>query len=305
MTMPRGFAVTLKRKCLLMNLKIQIRTLERQIAQKKKELKKLEALEAKSRQKWTKENRNFREAATQLARLKVFHTRKHELLKRRVDSDWPTRSVELTKQRDALRQQIAEVTQSLQKLVLELATFEERESSNAGATDEIVTQVFSLNDVVVSASKNREDFLTRHVFTRLFDEKGKLRSQVSFTSLNGLRRVVAMVNSITIIQGDMADEAMRLIERFFDRFQKVSPMDEVSKALYDLTRQLLIEKTSFKVGPDLYRFLGMELDPKIFPELAAAQRLLRQSIRSEKTNSYIRIYERASMKDKWQVVRQS
>jgi hypothetical protein len=82
-------------------------------------------------------------------------------------------------------------------------------------------------------------------------------------------------------------------------------MDPNTKILYDLTHQLLIEKTKFKVGPDLYRFLSMEIDQETLPELHEAQRLLRQSIRSEKTSSYIRIKQRESQNSNWVDVRQS
>lgn len=288
-----------------MNFTTRVRALTCQIAKKKKECEKLEKLETKSRAKWTKENRAFRDAAKALARLKTFGTKKHQSLQKKVDSDWDTRSITLTKERDQFRSSIAASQAELVKIGSELVRIQEQQNSETNATNEIVTQVFSLNAVVVRASRDRADYLMRQIFPRLLDEKGMPLSQVSFTSLNGLRRVVAMTNTMTIVQGDMATEAKTLIERFFERFLKTTPMDANSRALYELTRQLLVEKTSFQVGPDLYRFLGMELDGEIFPELAEAQRLLRQSIRSEKTTSYIRIYERKSRTDSWEVVRQS
>ncbi|MDB5239158.1 MAG: hypothetical protein JWO00_493 [Candidatus Parcubacteria bacterium] len=287
-----------------MNFKTRIKALERQGAQKKKEEEKLKKLEARSRAKWTKENRAFRDAARQLARLKTFGTKKHQTLRAKVDSNWDVRSVELTKERDALRARIVEVHEERVKLGTELATLKEQENGESKQTDEIVTQVFSLNDVAVQASKNREEYVTRQIFPRLLDDKNKPLSQVSFTSADGLRRVVAMTNTMTIVQGDMAREAQMLIGEFFERFQKTIEMDPSTKALYELTKELLIEKTSFKVGPDLYRFLGMDIDESVLPALAEAQRLLRLSIRSEKTNSYIRIYERKSMNDAWEPVRQ-
>ncbi len=288
-----------------MSFKTRIKILERKIAAKKKELAKLESLEARSRAKWTKENRAFREAAKQLARLKTFGTHKHKRLQEKVDSNWDQRSVELTKERDVLRKQMTDTSQVLVTLGLELAKLKEQENGQTRETDEIVTQVFALNEVVVRASSDRSDYLTRQIFPRLLDDTGQPLSQVSLTSSDGLRRVVAMTNTMTIVQADMAAQAMGLIQRFFDRFQQTAEMDANSRALYELTRQLLVEKTSFKVGPDLYRFLGMELDASIFPELAEAQDLLRRSIRSEKTSSYIRLYTRTSMTDKWVDVRQS
>jgi hypothetical protein len=289
-----------------MNFKTRIRNLERQISKQKKELSHLKALEMKSRQKWTKENRYFRKAAKQLARLKTFGTKKHKALQKKVDSEWDIRSKELTKQRDGFRDQIAKANETLINLGLELAKLKEQEGGEVKAENEVVAQVFALNEVVVRASKDLEDYLNRQVFPRLLDDDGKLLSQVSFTSADQLRRVRAMTNTMTIVRGDLATEAMNQIERFFDRFQKqAETMDPNSKALYDLTRQLLVEKASFKVGPDLYRFLAMELDEEIFPELAEAQRLLRLSIRSEKTTSYVRIHERTDLSGKWEPVRQS
>jgi hypothetical protein len=138
----------------------------------------------------------------------------------------------------------------------------------------------------------------------LIDEKGKLRSQITFDSSDGLRRVVAMVNTMTIVRADLAAEAMANIQKFFDRVQQTAAMDATTQALYELTKKLLVEKTSFKVGPDLYRFLAIEFDSATLPELALAQQLLRESIRSEKTTSYIRIFERDSHTDKWRPVKQ-
>jgi len=54
----------------------------------------------------------------------------------------------------------------------------------------------------------------------------------------------------------------------------------IIQTLYELTQKILIEKVNFKVGPDLYRFLSLELEEEIFPELVAVQRLLLRSLRS-------------------------
>lgn len=287
-----------------MNFKTGIRDLERLIRQKKQEREKTIRLEAKSRKNWTKVFHTYTHAVDQLINLKIHGTKKEVELVKKIKG-WPAKSIALTKERDSFRTRVTGLQDDLTRLAGDLALIAEQQNSELKTIDEIVIQVFSLNKVAVEASKNRENYLTHHIFPRLFDENGNLRSQVSFTSSDGLSRVVAMVNSITLVQGDMASRAMEKIQVFFDYFQKVTPMDVNVKGLYDLTRQLLVEKTSFKVGPDLYRFLGMELDADIFPELAEAQRLLRQSIRSEKTTSYIRIYERKSRADGWEVVRQS
>jgi hypothetical protein len=282
----------------------RIKEIERAISSQKAEIQGLQAKEKKSRQTWTKYHRRFEKAARDLAGLKAHGTKKEQSIKDIITS-WGAETVRLTKERDAFRAQIQTAEGKLSVLVTDLAVLTAGEHSQARQTDEVVRQVFSLNEATVTASRSREKYLTGHIFPHLLGPDGKMNSQITFTSSDGLRRVVAMVNSITLVQNDMAGTAKTLIGQFFERFSTTAQMDATVKPLYELTRQLLLEKTHFKVGPDLYRFLGMDLDEKVFPELSEAQRLLRASIRSEKTTSYIRIYERASLKDKWGVVPQS
>ena len=284
--------------------KTRVAHLEKEIKKGKGRLEKLVKAEEKSRGVWTKAYHSFMDAVGQLADLKVHGTKRETRLKKKIHG-WPSETARLTEERDGLRAQIKEGEKVLVELGTQLTRLMEQQTNEVGAINEIVTQVFELNESVVRASRDRENCLNRHVFPRLIDEHGDLCSQLSFTSSDGKRRVVAMVNTMTIVRGDLAASAKAEIQQFFDRYQKVAKMDDAVKPLYDLTRQLLVEKTEFKVGPDLYRFLAMNLDEEIFPELASAQTLLRQSIRSEKTNSYIRIYERASATSNWEVVGQS
>ena len=136
-------------------------------------------------------------------------------------------------------------------------------------------------------------------------ENGKMRRSLTFTSANGLRRVVALVNSMTLLKADLAAEAKVLIEQFFARFQEAAEVDAKLKPFYDLTKGIFIEKPNFKVGPELHRFLGTPLDAEMCPELVEAQRLLTEALTSEKTNSYVRLYKRTSRADSWTPVSQS
>jgi hypothetical protein len=287
-----------------MSLNKRIKELDRQISANQKELKKLGKLELRSRQKWTKEFRAFKKAAKAVSKITRPKSKKREKLAAKIES-FDARNVDLTILRDHYRASITKSREELVKLQTERTLLSEQISTENKSVDEIVTSVFRLNETVVEASTGRAEYLTRHVFQRLIGDDGKIRSQVSFTSSDGLRRVIAMTNTMTLVQGDMATEAQQLIEKFFERFQQTAAMDPNTKILYDLTHQLLIEKTKFKVGPDLYRFLSMEIDQETLPELHEAQRLLRQSIRSEKTSSYIRIKQRESQNLNWVDVRQS
>lgn len=278
--------------------------LQRRIKAHRKQLEKETAFYKETRKKLGKAYTALMELVDQLTKIKVRGTKKETTLLQRI-TDGRTENVRLTAVRDDTQARIDTLNQELTNLGIELALVREQEVNEIKAIDDIVIQVFGLNRTVVEASMAREDCLKRHVFPRLIDKNGNLSSQITFASSDGLRKVVAMVNTMTIIRGDLAREAQAEIQSFFDQFQKPVKVDKHIEALFELVRQLLVEKTDFKVGPDLYRFLAMDLDAVMFPQLERAQTLLRQSIRSEKTNSYIRIYERISRNDNWEVVSQS
>jgi hypothetical protein len=278
--------------------------LEREIKSLKKQLEKETSLYKKTRKKLSGAYHSLMELVERLANIKVHGTKKEIDLKQRIKAG-REENVRLTNVRDEYQMRIDALNVRITKLGTELTVLREQEINETKNIDDIVIQVFELNRTVVQAATAREDCLRRHVFPRLVDVDGNLSSQITFASSDGLRKVVAMVNTMTIIRGDLAREAQAEIKRFISRVQSPVLVEPSFAALLDLTRQLLIEKTDFKVGPNLYRFLAIEIDPYIFPELARAQTLLRQSIRSEKTNSYIRIYERTSRNDPWEVVPQS
>lgn len=279
-------------------------SLQRRIRAHKKQQEKETALYKATHKKLSRAYAALMELVDQLTKIKVHGTKKATTLLQRIKNG-RTENVRLTAVRNETQARIDVLNRELADLGIQLALVREQEINETKNIDDIVLQVFGLNRTVVEASLAREECLKRHVFPRLIDKNGDQVRQITFPSSDGLRKVVAMVNTMTIIRGDLAREAKDEIQSFFDQFQVRAKLDPNVEALFELIRQLLIEKTDFKVGPDLYRFLAMELDSNIFPQLARAQTLLRQSIRSEKTNSYIRIYERTSRNDKWEVVPQS
>lgn len=270
-----------------------------------KKLTQAEVIEAKARAAWTKLHHRFLDAAKELAHLKHHGTKKEAHLGAVID-EFDVKSPDLTRQRNEARVRMEELRREKEQANLELARVMAEEQARTRATDEVVAQVFALNTAVVQASIAREGYVTAHVFPLLIDPKtGSLRSQVTFTSADGLRRVMARVNTITIVNHDLAIRALELIDAFKARVRPDPDItDATTNMLFDLTDQLLVQRTNFKVGPDLYRFLRLDLDRKLFPELVEAQDLLKQSIRSEKTESYIRLTERASISSPWKQVRQ-
>lgn len=282
-----------------------IKELRRKLRKSKQRMKQLEREEGVARRIWTRGYQAYRRAASYLAKENRKSGTQAEADARDRVNTWDQRTVELTKRRDAAREAMAAEEAHQAKLREELAAALAREEAEVDRRDAIVRQVFKLNDAVVVALEARNAYLSEHVYRLLVKSDGTLRRQLTMDSKDELLRVTAMVNSITIVREDLATQAIEMIEGFFARFQEQAEMDEATAALYELTRRLLDIKASFKVGPDLYRFLSLELDAELFPELVNAQHLLKQSLRSEKTNSYIRLKTRKSRADNWEQVKQS
>lgn len=280
--------------------------LERAIASTKKGLATLQEREKRAREKWTKRYQRFMKATQDLAGIKNVATKKAAEL-RTIITEWPVETDRLTKERDAEREAIRLKQEELHRKETDLAVLLERLRHASEHTDGIVDQVFALNGTVVQALANRDQFLTDNVYRLLLDPDGKLRSQVTLTSSNGLRRVVALVSHITRIDSALAADAQTEVQKFFDRFSADTgeQKDDTVRALIDILEHILIERVSFKVGPDLYRFLSIEIDERVFPELKRAQHLLGHSLRSEKTTSYVRLYARTATDKSWVEVKLS
>jgi len=70
-------------------------------------------------------------------------------------------------------------------------------------------------------------------------------------------------------------------------------------------KELLVVKIKVKAGPNLSKFLALELREEKFPELKKAQRLLASATNYVRSGQYVRLFTRASKDDVWQPVRQS
>ena len=278
--------------------KIVLLNLESSLKNAKKKLEKLKKGEAKARKKWTDGYEKYRKAAKNLAVLTRHKTKKEKRL-RKIVLGWDEETIELTKKRDETREAIRQEEEKITRFKIQYAELLKETEAEIKADDEIVKQAFSLSFGAAEAFKNRNTYLNEHAYTRLVDADGNLRSQITLDHSDGKKRVVVMTNTITIVASDLAAEAKKYIEEFFNEFQSQVEMDILTRKLYELTRKLLIEKTKFKIGPDLYVFLSIDLDKEIFPKLAKAQQLLKLSLRSEKTSSYIRLYERESRTSPW------
>lgn len=254
--------------------------------------------------RWEKGFQRFMKSATDLASLKITQSKRADRL-RQIIHDWPNDHQRLMKVRESLEQQINGVVQQLRRCDDQLFQLENAVAQLQQQNDAIVDQVFVLNNEVVAAAHARDAYLMSQVFTYLRKPDGSLRRQVTFISSDQLRKVVAMVNSITHIDSALAELAEQEINNFFARYELPLVDDMVFAKVKELLKNVLTSKRTFTIGPSLYEFLTLDLDVTVFPELVRAQQYLKASFRSEKTNSYIRIYSRLKVTDKWQPVLQS
>lgn len=275
------------------------------IASKLKRLEKrlisLGKQEASARARWTREYHAYQRYIDEYTGLKNVATKRAEWLRGKIHG-WPDKSVVLTLKRDRLRNKIKQTEEEIVALRSRLVLLNQEAIAHQSMHDEIVAQVFALSVALSQAYEARDQYLSAHVFPYLIDSQGKLRRQITFINSAQTRKITAMVNSISFLDPALAGEAQQEIERFFERFHSTE-MDEATYALYELTQKLLSEKRTFKVGETLYRFLTMKLTKKDFPELVRAQELLKSALRSEKTNSYVRIYKRPTPKDRWKQIK--
>lgn len=281
-----------------MMLKTIINGLRKKITQYEKKLEKADGKIKKVIDLWRKEYDayNARVAKINKRIRKGMRMNTVEVLRiTELNENWPDRSREITTRRNAAREAHKEIRDELEKTKLELATAMERDRIEKETTDNVVNQIFLFRDSIVTALEEMNAFLNENVYDKLIGPDGKLRSQLTIENSDGTRRVVAMVNTISKVDPVLAADALIQINTFFDRIlPKEKEMDDGTQALFELTQKILVEKTSFKVGPDLYRFLSLDLKEEVFPELVKAQKLLKRSLRSEKTNTYIKLYERKS-----------
>lgn len=288
---------------------------EKAIKSVQRNIDRLKKVEAKARAAWTKRYHEYQESVTRkdaIANEFRDRAKTRRIIPKKLDQQfdrlsklvdgWAKQSAELTKKRNEERAKIKAEEDRLHELKVEAAKLIAQVEAERKAVDEVVNMVFTLNHKVILAFHDRNDFLTQHVYPHLIDDEGKLRSQITFMNSDQTRKVVALVNSITRMDPDLAGRARQLVDKFFDQFTEKAEMDQPTMALFDLTRNILVEKTQFKVGPDLYRFLGLEIKEQLFPELYQAQMLLRQSMRSEKTDKYVRLYVRESAEHSWEQV---
>jgi len=268
-----------------------IKKAEKQLARLLKEEKNLQS-------RWSKGYARFKAAIGEFATLKNVATKKAENL-RTIISGWDGDELALNTKKDAVTKarvgkeaELADLKKQVEAMVDEIAGLNRE-------IDMIVSRVFELNGAVVAASEERQKYLSSHVYERLV-MSGK-KSQFAFDSSDGLRRVVVLMNHITLVQPDLAGQAQAKIQDFFAQFSTQAGItDPRVKALYDITQAILVSSEKFKVGPDLYKFLSIEIDEGVFPELYVAQKLLRSSLRSATTTSYVRLYKRASKDKQWE-----
>lgn len=280
----------------------------RQIKRLDRRIKSLEDAEAKIRKNWTKQYNKHLAYTQELinrSKKKLNPDNKKALQITSFLEGWEKLSIKLTNKRNLLREKIQTAKDEKDNISLELKELQLSLENDAKANNSLIDLIFTLNNKVVDALEERNNVLSENVYNRLVKADGNLHSQLSLINEAATRKVVALVNSITLVKPEMAEAGKIEIQKFFNRYEeKLAPKNPTIHQLYKLTQGLLIDKSNFKIGPSFYVFISMDINQELFPELVKAQEFLKASIRSEKTNSYIRLYERENRQNKWIPIKQ-
>lgn len=217
---------------------------------------------------------------------------------------WDQKSEELTLRRDAAREAMRKKEEEIRTQEELLSELLHAHKMQLEQTDGMVDKTFMLNDGVVAALQNMDKYLTSDVFPHLHAKA----TQKMIENSTSTKRVVIMTNSINIMDVAKVEEAKREIDAFFIRInptKDVQSEDDTIAMLSELLKELLVVKIKVKAGPNLSKFLGMELNGEKFPELKKAQRLLASATNYVRSGKYVRLYTRENKDDVWQAVRQS
>lgn len=217
---------------------------------------------------------------------------------------WEERSEELTKRRDVARAAMEAKKEEIFKEEQFLSQLLHEHHLQLEQGDTMIATVFLLNDGVVSALENMDKYLSTEVFPQLH-AKG---TQKTIENSQLTKRVVIMTNSITFMDVSKVEEAKEYIDAFFARInpdRNIQSEDDTVAMLSELLKELLVVKIKVKAGPNLSKFLALELSEDKFPELKKAQRLLASATNYIRSGQYVRLFTRASKDDTWQPVRQS
>ncbi|MCX6823895.1 MAG: hypothetical protein NT085_02115 [candidate division SR1 bacterium] len=217
---------------------------------------------------------------------------------------WDQKSEELTLRRDAAREAMHQKEEEIRTQEELLSEMLHAQKIQVEQTDGIVDKVFILNDGVVASLENMDKYLAADVFPHLHEKA----TQKMIENSTSTKKVVIMTNSINIMDVAKVEEAKQEIDAFFTRInptKDVTPEDDTIAMLSDLLKELLVVKIKVKAGPNLSKFLGMELNGEKFPELKKAQRLLASATNYVRSGKYVRLYIRDTKDDVWQAARQS
>lgn len=295
-----------------MNNKIENQ--ERVLVRIKKELTPLKKEESEARRLWSLGHNKYMSAVAKLndrrkkglsvdVDKKGIRNKAVQKLWETLDG-WDLKSAELTQRRDTARLAMEKKRQEIleEEHLLEQILHEHR--LQVQQEDAMIDKVFLLNDGVVSALEHMDKHLSTHVFPQLH-EKG---TQKTIENSSLTKRLVIMTNSITFMDVSKVEDAKRYIDAFFARIspgRNSSSDDTTVSMLSELLQELLVVKIKVKAGPNLSKFLALDLDEDKFPELSKAQKLLASATNYVRSGKYVRLFTRETKEDAWHPVRQS
>jgi len=297
-------------------MKHEIETNERILLRLKKETEAFRKQEAEARRLWTLGYKKFLSADEALSKreekgLTTNSIDKKGVVNKTVQDLWATkrgwkeRDKELTLRRDEARAAIILKDKEIKEQEELLNNLLHEQQIQLQKTDGMVDKVFTLNDGVVAALEHMDRVLAAEVFPQLHEKS----TQRTIENSDGTKRLMIMTNSINIMDVTKVEEATVLIDAFFARInpnkESESQQDDTVIMLSELLKELLVVKIKVKAGPNLSKFLALELNEQKFPELKQAQRLLASATNYVRSGKYIRLYIREHKDAAWQPVRQS
>ncbi len=287
---------------------------ERILLRFKKEFEPLKKEESEARRLWTLGYKKYMSAVEGLNERRkkklTTDTVKDDIINKAVQNLWDTlegwnaKSEALTKRRDAARNAMRTKEYEIleQEKLLEKLLHEYKLQLEQG--DSMIDKVFLLNESVVASLEHMDKYLSAQVFSQLH-EKG---TQKTIENSQLTKRVVIMTNSITFMDISKVEEAKEHIDAFFARInpdKNIQSEDDTVAMLSELLKELLVVKIKVKAGPNLSKFLALELSEEKFSELKKAQKLLASATNYVRSGKYVRLFTRTTKEDVWEPVRQS
>lgn len=169
--------------------------------------------------------------------------------------------------------------------------------SNPSKTERIVAGARNRYLKVLKAQKAYEEYIYSKVMEDIIDsynegvDEDRQIDTIQLFSHNGDMKL-SVERLIQRSLDSRADMAKTLVEEYLaDVENKTIELDADAKLVYNLLRGIFFKKQGFKFTPSLWHFLKLDEKDIHDKRLKKAHKLLKESIRVDRSNWYAHIYE--------------